>query len=234
MIIWIAGAVLASFGAQDVPAPQATTQAAESPALVAARNNRAKMKTGPKFKSGPGPDTPAPAKAIGAHGEVRISAIIGTDGHMTEAKPILSSNSPILDARALEIAAQTVFDPALDADGKPIPVSAVLPLQFGNIRSPGKGGGVLRYRCDQFVRDQDWWKATWPADKHDEFYTMSVGILVLKPGGLDADGLKERLAAFDQRFAGAIEACRKAPDKIAIDMMGEEGKIMRKLAEQAK
>ena len=232
MLIGIMGAMLASLGAQDVPA--AAPQPTESPALLAARANRAKMKTAPKFKSGPGPDLPEAAKASGAHGEVRISAIIGTDGHMTELKPIVSSHSPILDARALEIAAQTLFDPALDAEGKPIAVSAVLPLQFGNLRSPGKGGGVLRYRCDQFVRDQDWWKANWPADKHDEFYTMSLGIVMLQPGGMNADGLKERIAAFGTRFAGAIEACRKAPDKVAVDMMGDEGKVMRKLAEQAK
>lgn len=228
MLEWIAAAMLASLGAQDVPAPAA--KPADSPAMAAARANRARIKTAPKFKSGPAADIPEAARANGEHGEVRISAIIGADGHLTEPALTLSSHSATLDARAMEIAAQTIFEPARDAEGNALAVNVTFPVQFSNLYTPGKGGGVLRYRCDQFVLDQDWWKANWPEKEHDVFYNMSVGIIVMShPGGMAA-GMRQSLDGFRKRWAEAIEACRKEPGKLAIDQLGPVGEVMRRMA----
>ncbi|NML04604.1 energy transducer TonB [Sphingomonas sp. G-3-2-10] len=229
-------AALTPLPVQDAP-PPATAQEAPSPAMAAANANRAKVKTRPSFKDGPSADLPAASRAIGEHGKVEITGIIGVDGRVTETRITQSSRSPTLDRIALEAVAGSSYEPAKDAEGNPIAIPAKIPFDFGNLRTPGKGGGILRYSCAQFVLDQDWWKATWGEDaRGDEFFHMSLGIAMLsRPGGLTGMSGKDLTAAvadFGKRFDDALGKCRKSPEKMVIDVFKPYGDVMRRLASQ--
>lgn len=234
MFGWIAGAMLASLGVQDVPAPAPAPAArpADSPAMAAARANRARMKAPPRFKDGPHALVPEAAQATGEHGKVSISAILGADGEMTELSVKTSSRSDKIDAAAIEAARQSRFEPARDADGNAIAVPVVMPFDFSNGKTPGKGGGILRYRCGQLVRDFDWWAATWPGDQKDEYYTMILGVVMMDVMRQTQDRgvLTKRIKLFeDKQWPAAIAACRVAPDKLFIDVF-EYGPMLRALA----
>ncbi|MDF7776246.1 energy transducer TonB [Sphingomonas sp. AOB5] len=221
---------------QDVPKATAQ-QEAPSPAMAEAIANRTKVKTRPEFKDGPPAELPEASRAIGEHGAVEVTGIIGVDGRVSEAKVTKSSRSPTLDRLALESASASVYEPAKDAEGKPIAIPARIPFNFGNLRSPGKGGGILRYGCAQFVLDQDWWKATWgEKGEGDEFFHMSLGVAMLsRRGGLTgmtASELTSTVADFRKRFDDAIASCRKSPEKMVIDVFKPYGEVMRRLANQ--
>lgn len=220
--------------AADAPAT-ATGAPAESPAWVIARQNLARVRTSPSFKSGPEPEFSDEAKAAGEIGTVMLRGVIGTDGRFTELSVLESSRSARLDNAAMVAAAATIFEPARDAAGEPISVVSKFPVEFSNARSPGKGGGVLRYRCDQFVRDYDWWAKTWPSNKHDEFYLMTLGVTTMAlsmgmDGRIDYQKFGTVNQNFDQRWKAAAEACRSKPAKLFIDVFKPEGDMLRRLA----
>lgn len=175
------------------------------------------------------------ARAAGEHGKVVIDGKIGADGGLIDAVVTTSSRSAMLDAAALEAATASRYRPYRDGAGKPIALPVRLPFGFDNYRTPGPGGGILRYRCDQFVRDESWWVATWPADEKREFYTMMLGLSALSQGMLSEPAkLREKMAAFDLRYAAAGLECAARPEKLFVDVMKVEGPIARRMAEQAK
>jgi TonB family protein len=191
--------------------------------------------THPKFLSGPEADFPDAAKAAGEFGKVAVTGTIGTDGKMHDAKIAVSSKSPLLDASALTAANAAVFDPAHDAQGAAIAVPAKIPYEFSNAKSPGKGGGALRYKCDQFARDYDWWFKTWPAGAHDDFYLLVLGYSTLAQsrkadGSTDLSKFGSSNKDFEDRWKAAIEDCRKKPDSLFIDIFQPEGPFLRRLA----
>lgn len=219
--------------AQQPAAPQGAP--AESPAMTAARANRARLKTTAVFKSGPRAEIPEAALAAGEFGKVTVSGIIGADGRFSELKVVDSSRSERLDAAALAAAAASVFEPARDAAGEPIAILARMPFEFTNAKSAGKGGGVLRYRCDQFARDYDWWYRTWPADKHDDFYFLVLGFSTIAKsqganGRLDYEKFGSVNKDFDARWRAAVEACRAKPDRLFIDVFKPEGDMLKRMA----
>ena len=179
------------------------------------------------------PDYPDAERAAGHHGTVKISGTIGPDGRLVDAKVAMSSRAPGLDAAALAAAQGTVFRVRRDAAGQPIPQEATLPFSFDSYHSPGKGGGILRYRCDQFVKDQDWWRATWPAKQYDEFFNMILGlkaIIALGQAGMDAAMIKGTINDLEQRWTKGIDACRAKPEAMFIDVFKPEGDWARRLA----
>lgn len=220
------GLAVAMLALQE-PAEVLTVQQ-DSPAMTAALANKPLMKVAPKFKSGPEDVFPEAARAAGEHGSVKISGILGVDGRLSELKVALTSRSALLDQSAMTTAAATVFEPARDAKGTPISVPISVPYAFDNSRTPGRGGGVLRYKCDQFARDMDWWYRTWPESKKDTFYTLVLGVSLLSQGGLKV-GLNRE---FESRWKAAIEACKTKPDRLFIDVFQPEGEVMRRLANQ--
>lgn len=190
-----------------------------------------KAATHPKFVSGPEAEFPDAARAAGEFGKVVISGIIGVDGKLHDATVAVSSRSALLDAAALTAANAAVFEPAHDAQGAAIALPVQVPYDFSNAKSPGKGGGALRYKCDQFVRDYDWWYKTWPADKHDDFYSMVLGYdLAVSALRINSDALAETAKSFDRHWRATVEACRKNQDKLFLDVIAPEGPLLRRLA----
>jgi TonB family protein len=185
--------------------------------------------THPKFLSGPEAEFPDAAKAAGEFGKVAITGTIDVDGRLHDPKVEVSSKSDLLDASALAAASAAVFEPAHDEQGAAVAKHARIPYDFSNAKTPGKGGGALRYRCDQFVRDYDWWFKTWPADKRDDFYLVVLGyntIAAMRGNQFPADAAKN----FESHWRATVEDCRKKPEKLFIDVIDPEGPLLRKLA----
>ncbi|MBR7620874.1 TonB family protein [Phenylobacterium sp. 20VBR1] len=207
--------------------------AAPEPVTAAmAQANKARVATRPVYKSGPSPDIPEAVRATGAHGKVVVSGVIGADGRFTETKVAVSSRSSLLDAAALEQVSAMIFEPARDAEGVALSLPARTPLEFTNAKSEGKGGGVLRYGCSQFARDYDWWYATWPATEHDDFYYLVLGLSALSTasasGRFDVASFGKGYEGFEPRWKAAVEACRKAPQRLFIDVFKPEGDFLRR------
>lgn len=230
MSIWapLLALIAAPPAGQDAPAAPVQV-VPDTPEMAQARANHTRIQTPPALLSPRQPDAPAAARAAGAHGKVVVTGIIGSDGSVTQARIVTSSRSDLLDAAALDRVRAGRFAPARDADGNAIAVVGSFPFQFSNTDLPGRNFDVLlRYRCDQFVRDQDWWGATWPATARDELYTMTLGLKTIA-GGFKADS-----GDFSKHWADAVEACRKQPDAIFIDVLQPEGKAWRALAERSR
>ena len=73
------------------------------------------------------PVYPAMAQQAHVQGIVIIEAIIGTDGHVKEARVLRSK--PLLDQAALEAVKQWVFTPSL-LNGVPVPVIMTVTVNF--------------------------------------------------------------------------------------------------------
>ncbi|MGB3846181.1 MAG: TonB family protein [Sphingopyxis sp.] len=175
------------------------------------------------------------ARAAGEHGKVVIDGKVGPDGRLVDTTVFQSSRSATLDAAALEAANASRYRLYRDGAGKPFALPVRIPFSFDNYRTPGPGGGVLRYRCDQFARDESWWAANWPANEKNEFYTMMLGLSALSQDMLSGvSQFREKKAAFDMRYAAARLECVAQPDKLFVDVMKVEGPIARRMAERAK
>ena len=216
----------AAFGAQ--------ASAQEEPATAPPMHD-AKTTTPAKFISGPKAEFPDAARTAGEFGKVVVSGVIGPDGHLHDAKVTATSRSALLDASALAAASGATFEPAHDEHGAAIASPADLPYTFSNAKSPGKGGGVLRYRCDQFARDYAWWYKTWPAGQHEDFYLAVLGYAAMakaqRPdGSTDFLSVANINKEFETRWKAAVETCRASPDRLFIDIFQPEGEALRRLA----
>lgn len=218
--------------AMSVAAPTNTVSAA----MAEATANRPRVSTRPTFIDGPRAEIPADARAIGEQGTTIISGIIGTDGHFRELTIDRSSRSERLDAAALAAAAGSRFNPALDADGQAIAVPVKMPFEFSNTSSEeGTVVGMASYRCDQFVRDTDWWARTWPDTQH-EFMSFIKEIAVVSPTMHMSGDTAERFQAasksanFDKRWATAVAQCRAKPDGLFVDALKPEGEMFKNMA----
>jgi TonB family protein len=181
------------------------------------------------------PGYPEAERAAGHHGKVEIGGMLGPDGRMVDAKVTVSSRAPGLDAAALAAARATLFRVRRDAAGKPLLGPVKLNFGFDSYHSAGEGGGILRYRCDQFVLDATWWKTAWPAKEHDAFFTMMLGlrtVMQMSGGRFDAAALRGTVSDMEQRWDKAIEACRASPTALFIDVFKPEGDWARRLAEK--
>lgn len=175
---------------------------------------------------------PEAERAAGHHGRVLVVGIVDVDGSFTRAEVSLSSRAPGLDAAALATARATRFEIRRDDKGQPLPTPVRMAYEYDSFRSPGKGGGVLRYRCDQFVLDQDWWRSTFPPKERGEFYTMMLGLGTLAQlRGGKFDFASTSLADFEVRWTKAIAACRAHPTTLMIDQLKPEGEWARRAAE---
>lgn len=177
---------------------------------------------------------PDAERAAGHHGKVVVSGMLGSDGRLVDPRVTVSSKADGLDAAALAAARATVFRVRTDTAGKPIPKAVTVPFAFDSYRSAGRGGGVLRYGCGQFARDQLWWRSVWPETQRGEFYHMMLGlrtIMEMQSGSLAANFTKD-MADFKKRWDAAIETCGKRPEALFIDVFKPEGDWARRLAEK--
>lgn len=113
-----------------------------------------------------------------------------------------------------------MFEPARDAEGKALSVPANLPLEYGNVEFHGPGG-LGQYRCDQFVRDYDWWYRTWPADKQDRLFKTLRGYAAI------ADMRSGKRTSFDAEWKAAFETCRTSPGALMLDQLKPHGALFR-------
>lgn len=221
------------------PAPIATPLTPEQAEIAAVKPNVAKVNTRPKWISGPKGEIPEAEKAAGHHGRVAVTGVLGADGRLRFATVSKSSGAPVLDAIALEITLASVFEPARDADGAALAIPITIPAEFYNYKSDKPGGGLVHYRCGQFVADMDWWRATFPTAKwgDQELYVMMLGVGTLarmRTPGFNVAQLKEANADFERRFVQAIEDCRRKPEKRFVDMLQPEGTVSEALAKAAR
>jgi TonB family protein len=213
----LTGLMLLALAAQSAELPASSA----SPAMAAAIANKARAKTAPSFIKEPGYVRPEAARLAGEFGEVVLSGIIGEDGNVREARIETSSRSASIDAAALASVSSMLFEPARDAERKSLSIPAKLPLEYSHTGFHGPKG-IAHYRCDQFVRDYDWWYRTWPADKQDRVFKTLRGFVVL------ADMKSGKPTAnFESEWKGAIEACRRSPDKLMLDMLKPHGAFIR-------
>ena len=208
---------------------------AEAVAMATAKANQALVKVKPRWVSGGDPEYPESEKALGHHGVVKVSGILGVDGRLSQTRVASSSGAPVLDDLALTSVQGARFEPARDAAGGLLPLAITVPVEFYSYKSAGPGGGILRYSCGQFARDMDWWRATFPkAEPIDlELYAMMRGIAALaqiNSGRLDVAAIKSANTDFARRWSAAVETCRAHPERRFTQALQPEGRIAEALA----
>lgn len=172
------------------------------------------------------PDFPGTEQAAGHHGTVRIQGLIGGDGRLIDATVSTSSRAPGLDAAALAAARATVLRPLHYRSGAVVSHFATLNFSFSSVGGAGTGGGLSRYRCDQFVRDEDWWRATWPSTDHDE---IQAAMIALRLNATERDERSEipdiagMVGDLDRRWPDGISACRARPQAMVLEIFKPEG-----------
>jgi periplasmic protein TonB len=85
--------------------------------------------TPPRPRTQISPAYPRSARAAGAQGIVRITALIDSAGTVINAEVSSSSGTAALDRAALEEVRRTVFQPAVQR-GKPVPCRLIIPVRF--------------------------------------------------------------------------------------------------------
>lgn len=213
----ISGAQAAGIESNAPLAPQESA----SPALAEATANKARIKVRPVLKHEPEYIRPASAIQAGEYGEVFISGVLGEDGKIYEPAVKVSSRSDIIDRQALADVPSFVFSPARDVDGRAIKIPVNLSLEYGHVNFRGSNG-IAQYRCDQAVKDSDWWSHTWPSDKKDRIYGTIKGMVTMQALRAGNRGAMN----FDEDWKTAIEACRKQPDKRFLDLLKPDGDMV--------
>lgn len=107
--------------------------------------------------------SPAPAyddaeRRAGHAGEVQVVFRVAADGTVADARVAHSSGWPVLDASALDAARRWRFEPARDADGKPVAAQMQVPITFGSTTAstPVAEDPVARARatsCAKFLTE---------------------------------------------------------------------------------
>lgn len=195
---------------------------APSAEWVEAVANREKMAAPPKFVDGPHAALPESEKALGHHGPVVVEGIIDVDGRMREARIKVSSRADAVDAIALAAAGASTFTPATSAAGTALAVVVAMPFDLVSYKS--RSGGLFAYRCDQFVRDMDWWKSTHSEESYEkhELYTMQLGFFMsgyILRSGKEQEQFSAEVERFGERWLAAIETCRKKPKLLQKDVI---------------
>jgi TonB family protein len=203
--------------------------------IDAAKPNIRLAKTQPVFVSGPQAVFSDAEKQLGHHGKVLVQGLLGVDGKMRYLTVQTSSRVPALDQSALDATAATTFQPAKDEAGRAIAVPIAMPHEFYAYKS-STGYGAREYTCDQFVRDQDWYKTAWPDDPYtsQEFYSMVRGLQIVMAMGsgrslTQAMASVENNQAFEARWRAAIETCRARPTAKFVEALKPEGDIILRL-----
>ena len=178
---------------------------------------------------------PDAERLAGHFGKVVVAGKVGRDGRLIEPVVKLSSRAPGLDAVALAAATASEFRPYKDGAGNFIAELVEAPFSFDSIHSPGKGGGILRYRCEQFALDESWWRSVWPEETKSELHSMFMGLRAIAVtqslSTLDAKTLKSMISDFDARWTSAVETCRSRPDALMVDVLKPEGDWAKRMAQ---
>ena len=196
-------------GATGVPMPE------DSPAVTAAKANRASMKTAPSYMLEPDTVVPEDAKLRGEHGEVSVAGIVEVDGRFMDTRVKSTSRSDRIDAAALRAAQEARFAPAQGGDGRPLPVYVSVTFNFDNAASLD-GKAFRAYRCAQFLRDQGWWKQAWPERPRDKFGNLLAGMLI-SSAGTQPKALQRNAERIDAIWKITFDQCRTTPKASVVD-----------------
>ena len=236
IVVAIALALPWSVSAQTAVAPQVSAD----PQLVAAIANKALIKVRPELKSGAAPTLSDQEREAGHNGVVLVSAIVEADGRLSHTTVAQSSGAPTLDALALEAARASTFSPARDAKGGVIVVSANVAYEFGDYTLDDPARNLMNYKCEQFIKDLDWWRSAFPNAKIGDFRPhlrlsgISMLSVIRSPGGLSSiDSIRANSAAFATHWDKAVEGCRARPTSRLADELQPEGKYLDALAAAA-
>jgi hypothetical protein len=103
----------------------------------------------------------------------------------------------------------------------PMPVIITVPFALSGYKTAT--GGADEYRCQQFVRDMDWWKSVnpdRPFSEH-ELYKLEVGLYIapvlLRGDKNNPDLMRAARADFEKVWTQAIDRCRKNPKMLQKD-----------------
>lgn len=187
----------------------------DSPAVTAAKANRASMKTAPSYALEPDTVVPEDAQLRGEHGEVSVAGIVEVDGRFMETRVTSTSRSDRIDAAALRAAQEARFAPARGGDGRPLPVYVSVTFNFDNAASLD-GKAFRAYRCAQFLRDQEWWKQSWPEHPRDKFGNLLAGMLI-SSAGTQPEALQRNAERFDIIWKATFDKCRNKPNASVVD-----------------
>lgn len=232
-VLVCAALVSSAFAQETAPAPVAQTLTAEQQAEIsAAEANTSLITTRAEWVSGPEAEYPDAERALGHHGRVEVRGLLGIDGRVRYATLSQSSRAPALDAIALASVEGSVYQPAKDANGNPIPTMLTTNRFFENYTS-SEGVGAAMYTCPQFVLDMDWYKQTWGEDQLNEhrFYLMIRGLSTIARMNSGAGIVAiESNESYRSRWNRAIETCRSHPNWRFAQAMRPEGEYIDNMA----
>lgn len=217
--------------AQDqLPAAELTPE--QQAEVTAAAANVALIVTPGAYLSGEETAYPDEERALGHHGRVEITGVLGADGRLRYAAVSRSSRAPALDAIGLASALADQYAPARDAAGNAIPVTFTTSRSFYSFTS-SEGVGAAMYTCPQFVLDMDWFKATWTEeDLRNHYFFLLVrglGTIASLSSGRGI-GAVESNESYMSRWNRAIETCRDHPNWRFAQAMRPEGDYIDRMA----
>lgn len=161
---------------------------------------------------------PDAARDAGHHGSVIVSITVAASGAVVDAAITTSSRSPLLDAAAIDAARRSTFRAGVGPQGEGIGGTKTLSYEFDDRIIDG-------YRCDQAVRDFDWWSRTWPETDDamkrrlwQQFWARTM----LRTKYSDRATAKSR-AMFDLAWSKALAACGTAPETPLATMLTQAG-----------
>lgn len=172
----------------------------------------------PKALTSPQPAFPDALRATGAQGDVILGGVIRADGTLVEPVVTKSSRVPEFDQLALDAFRTWTFKPGLDVEGRPMeaPVSARITFSRDTIETMGKK------TCAEFVRDQDWYRTTWPEpDAKSPLYYSTLGLFTLIAINKGSGAGLQMVRAFGAAWEKAYKTCQKKPDALYITILSK-------------
>lgn len=209
---------IAATAALLVVSPGFTQEPPTAPPMIVSAPPPPPRPVAPKPLTSPHPAFPDALRATGAAGDVGLGGVVRVDGSLVEPVVTKSSRVPEFDQLALDAFRTWTFKPGLDVEGKPMeaPVSARITFSGDTIETMGKK------TCAEFVRDHEWFRATWPeAEVKSPLYYSTLGLftLVAIRKGSGAGLLMVR--AFGEAWEKTYKTCQKKPDALYITTLAK-------------
>jgi TonB family protein len=174
------------------------------------------------------PDHGDEERNAGLQGTVIVTGKIATDGRLAGPNVSISSRSEALDSAALRAAKASQYRVYKDGAGKAFEQPISLTYTFSNHGLSDSPSKISDYRCGQFVKDERWWRATWPDGPGSELFRAALG-LRFGISIYDSKAIETYRDDFIERWEKAIEACDADPDARFVDTLQPEGGALARL-----
>lgn len=159
---------------------------------------------------------PAAARAAGHLGKVAVEVSYSPAGAITDARLVESSQSPLLDAAALDAARASAVVPGVDAVGNATGGKVKLVYSFDD-------RAAASYRCDQAVRDWSWWHATSPTTP---YYFRDLLWETLSGERAYSLLSKQSWRSDAKAWEKAIKQCARTPDALFVPTAQRAGIVV--------